>query len=331
MNSTTAVVLASLAFATAAVAGPLNPPAGPVTSTMKTMVEVEPRIAINATNTPGDADSLFKITQPGSYYLTGNVAGVSFKHGIEIAVSGVTIDLNGFELAGTNLSRDGIASTFAGIGNIDIRNGTIRSWGEEGIDLGTTPTTSSRISGVLCRLNGGLGILAGANTIISECAVNQNGGGGISTNSACIVERCTAVGNFSYGITVLAGSTVRECTVRSSQLSGISVGGAGCFVLGNTCSDNGANGDGAGIQVGINRCRIEGNNCTGADTGIKVDFNGNIIIKNTCAGNTVNWSIVAGNAYGPIIDTPQGAAVNGNSAASALGTTDPNANFTFTF
>ena len=47
-------------------AGPLDPPAGPVASTYKTLTEVEPRIAINATNTPGDADSIYKVTQPGS-------------------------------------------------------------------------------------------------------------------------------------------------------------------------------------------------------------------------------------------------------------------------
>jgi hypothetical protein len=46
-------------------AGPLTPPAGPIAATMKTISEVEPRTAINAVNTPGDANSLYKITQPG--------------------------------------------------------------------------------------------------------------------------------------------------------------------------------------------------------------------------------------------------------------------------
>src|SRR6187397_3128637 len=77
-------------------AGDLNPPAGPVGSTMKNLSDVEPRIAVNATNTPGDADSVFKITQSGSYYLAGNITGVSAKYGVEIAASGVTLDLNGF-------------------------------------------------------------------------------------------------------------------------------------------------------------------------------------------------------------------------------------------
>jgi len=43
--------------------GDLNPPVGPVAPAHKTWTEVEPRIAINATNTPGDADSLFRIAE----------------------------------------------------------------------------------------------------------------------------------------------------------------------------------------------------------------------------------------------------------------------------
>ena len=83
-----------------ALAGDLDPPAGPITPTMKPLVEIEPRTAINATNTPGDADSIFKITQPGSYYLTGNITGVAAKNGIEIAADAVVLDLMGFQLNG---------------------------------------------------------------------------------------------------------------------------------------------------------------------------------------------------------------------------------------
>lgn len=92
---------AVLLAAAAAGAGPLDPPAGPVAPTHRTLSEVEPRTAINAANTPGDADALLKITQPGSYYLTGNIAGVAGMHGIEIAARDVTLGLNGFTLSGT--------------------------------------------------------------------------------------------------------------------------------------------------------------------------------------------------------------------------------------
>jgi hypothetical protein len=98
----------AMLVASAVVAGPLVPPLGPVAPTGKTLAEVEPRIAINLANTPGDADSLFKITQPGSYYLTGNITGVTARHGIEIVASNVTLDLRGFEVRGVAGSLNGI-------------------------------------------------------------------------------------------------------------------------------------------------------------------------------------------------------------------------------
>jgi len=120
---------AVIAAAGVLIAGPLTPPAGPIAPTNKTLQEVEPRIAINATNTPGDADSLFKITQPGSYYLTGNITGVVGKHGIEIVDSGVTLDLMGFDLSGIPAmgAFDGVSVTNFSLTNITIRNGSVRA------------------------------------------------------------------------------------------------------------------------------------------------------------------------------------------------------------
>jgi len=87
-------------------AGDLNPPAGPIVPTMKPLDQVEPRVVISTANTPGDADSLFRITQPGSYYLTGNVAGVAGKSGIEVAAADVTIDRIG-DAVGLDLTASG--------------------------------------------------------------------------------------------------------------------------------------------------------------------------------------------------------------------------------
>jgi hypothetical protein len=72
-RSTIALLL--LGVASHAVAGPLDPPGGPVAPTMKSLDQVEPRIPINAETCPGDDDSVFRIVTPGSYYLTGPVAG----------------------------------------------------------------------------------------------------------------------------------------------------------------------------------------------------------------------------------------------------------------
>src|SRR5689334_15204624 len=134
-------IIATFAFALCSfsLAGPLDPPAGPITPTAKPLAEVEPRIAINAANTPGDADSLYRITQSGSYYLTGNITGVAAKCGIEIGASRVTIDLCGFALTGVAGSLAGVTTDqFSTRNNIIVRNGVVSSWDADGVHLDTS-------------------------------------------------------------------------------------------------------------------------------------------------------------------------------------------------
>ncbi|MDP1661324.1 MAG: right-handed parallel beta-helix repeat-containing protein [Phycisphaerales bacterium] len=355
MNTTPIRALAALLLCSVALAGPLDPPAGAVAPTAKPLSEVEPRTAINATNTPGDADSLFKITQPGSYYLTGNITGVVGRHGIEIAASGVTVDLNGFDLVGVAAmgAFDGVGVTVASLTSIAVVNGSVRNWGDEAVDLGTSNAINCRVEGVRASGNGGSGISVGSGTTVSNCTAYQNTGHGISSGalgitvsnctayqntghgissagSGSTVSNCTAYQNTGNGISVGSGSTVADCIARISTLNGI-VCASACIIRGNTCSNNGSGGDGAGIHAFGNDNRIEGNNCTGADRGIDVDNAGNIIIRNTCSGNTTNWDIVANNVCGPIIDrsAPASAAILGNSAPDSTGSTHPNANFTY--
>jgi len=353
-------------------AGNLNPPVGPVAPTHKTLTEVEPRIAVNATTTPGDADSLYKITQPGSYYLTGNIQGVVGKHGVEIATSGVTLDLNGFELRGTAGSLDGVSATVIGLTCVKVLNGSVRSWGEDGVDLGAIGVNNCRVEGVLASGNAGYGIVVGQSSIVShcsaslntasgflagdgctlsDCSASSNANNGFIAKNGCALAGCSANNNAIHGITAINGCTVSNCAAYHNTTNGINAtlgsavvdcsskgnteNGIECFrdcvIRGNTCDANGSSGDGAGIQVGDLGNRIEGNNCTGADRGIGVNGAGNIIFKNTCSGNTIDWVIPANNVFGPIIDrrSPASAAVSGFSSASSLGSTDPNANFSY--
>lgn len=375
-------------------AGPLNPPAGPITSTYKTLTEVEPRIAINATNTPGDANSLFKISQPGSYYLTGNITGEAGKHGIEIVASGVTLDLNGFDLVGVPAMGlfDGVSVTTGPFTNIAVVNGSVRGWGDEGVDLGSNNPTNCRVENVQASGNSGAGIASGTASVVVNCSAYQNGTGvivqfgssllnctahentntgiftadgstvtnctafrnigrGFSLGSSsaitgctafdngldgiscpgCTITNCTAVANAGNGILGSSGSTIVNCTAKDSTLDGIRVTSS-CVISGNSCSNNGSGtGDGAGIHATGADNRIEGNKCTGADRGIDVDVAGNIIVRNTCAGSTSNWEIAIGNSVGPIVVAgTNAAAISGNGpVASTLGSTDPNANFTY--
>jgi len=369
--------------------GSLTPPGAPA-PTFKTLAQIEPRTPIGASTTPGDASSLFKITQPGSYYLTTNLTGVAAKHGIEITASGVTLDLVGFELAGgvTN-SLDGVRVSVI-VTNLAIRNGSVRNWGGDGVDtfnarngqyqdLGFSANggrglfcgEGSTVTGCTARSNGGGGIAAGGGSTVTGCTARDNTGTGIfadpgstvtgctalsntgtgisagvgSTVTGCTasfntgngifadagtVTGCTASGNAGDGISTTNGSTVTGCTARANTRDGIQVG-FDCRVTDNTCDSNGDGGDGAGIHAIGSDTRIEGNNVTDNDRGIDVDAAGNLIIRNSASGNTTNYDIVANNVFGPILDrrAPASAAVLGFSAASSLGTTDANANFSY--
>lgn len=355
---------------------------------MKTLRDIESRLAVNAENTPGDEQSLFRITEPGSYYLPGNVRGVKDKYGIAIAASGVTLDLNGFDVVGVPGSLDGIAAVVDDLRNIAVVGGSVRQWAGDGVDLASASPTncllqdlrvsdntghglvvgsSSTVRECVARSNIGSGFVAGARSSVIDCTSSGNGvgsvpGHGIVVGSSSTVADCTAVANgtgpgggtgilagqtsmvrdcvadgngsehagLRHGIEVSSGSTVAGCSVTRNKGDGIRAS-AQCLILGNKCVSNGDGGDGAAIHITGTRNRIESNQCDASDRGIDVDADENIIIRNTCTNNAVNWDIAANNVFGPIIDRtdPASLAVTGNAAAGSLGTADANANFSY--
>lgn len=355
MKTTLRLLAATTTFGLLHAQGDLTPPAGAPAPSMKTLAEIannldtavsaigslqasansiqaakDPRIPINFTNTPGTATSTYRITTKGSYYLTGNFTGTSGKAGIEIATNEVTIDLRGYTITGVSGSLDGIASS--GRFNIVIENGTIKSFGGDGIDLRQVNVFSyeSRIEGIIAADNGGSGIITNESAIVRRCNASGNGASGFSLWEYSMIENCIANRNIVSGILCTSYINVSRCTTTENTVDGILAGGY-CRISNNMCPRNGlGSGNGAGVHVTSNSNVIEGNQCSFADRGIDVDSTGNLIIRNTCNGNTTNWDIVANNVYGPIIDrtAPASVAVSGNSASSTLGTTDPNANFT---
>ncbi len=257
-------------------AGPLNPPPGPIAPTPGP----EPRIPINQTNTPGTATALFRITQPGSYYLTANIRGQAGRHGIEIAANGVTLDLMGFDVEGVSGSLDGIRTGFAGLRNIVIRNGSVRKWVGSGVNLSVNAPISSWIEGVLANANSASGITADGNCTVIDCVASQNSGSGISLGSSGRILRCDSYSNTGVGITVFAGCLVQDCSANFNGLNGI-----GAAVQGNTitgCTAQGNNDSGIGVSQGcvITACNTRNNAVHGIASGSDT-----IILNNSSSNN----------------------------------------------
>jgi parallel beta-helix repeat protein len=189
------------------------------------------------------------------------------------------------------------------------------------------------------------GIFADAGSLLTNCNAFLNMGtdtssSGISTGTGCTITASTAHANISFaanltantgiGFDVGAGSTIQGCTASSNRGDGIRLIGF-ALARGNSCTFNGSSGDGAGIHALSSSNRIEANNVLNNDRGIDVDGPGNVIVMNTAKQNTTNYDIAANNVFGAIVDrtAPSSGAVNGNSAASSAGTTDPWANISY--
>lgn len=340
-------ILLAMAATASAVAGDLNPPAGPITATGS----FGPRIVVNAINTPGDIDSLFRISQPGSYYLGGNITGVADKDGIAIAASGVTLDLMGFELSGVPGSFSGISVTVSAT-NVQIQNGSTRDWDFNGVGAGSASNSSLR--NLFSEGNAGSGLVIGADGLVEGCSAKSNGGNGIvglrgvvfigntasfntfagiSASDGSTVSACTARSNGTAGFLVTGGCTVMGCSARANTSAGIIAGAAStvvgnsmqfnpgvgikvsvdCLVLNNTCDSNDA-----GIHVTGSDNRIDGNNVTDNVRGIDIDVSGNLVIRNSASGNTTNYDILGTQTIGPII-----------ASTGTITSTNPWANFSY--
>lgn len=345
----TCVLSVLLTMATGAMAGPINPPPGPVQGTMKTLAQAEPRIPIDSTSTPGDDNSVFKITQPGSYYLTGNVQGVAGRYGIEIASSNVTIDLMGFTLGGVPGSLDGVfGDNF--LHSLAVRNGVVANWGGSGLNLTVAGGfgTGCLVESVVASMNGERGISAGRSAVVRYCVAQFNGTDGIVLPLGGVVTECAARENGAAGISTGSGSTITACSSRANtygffmadscfvaqssatfnELDGFVVN-SDCHVRDNVADSNGNAGLGAGILCNGNDNRIERNNCTDGDLGIRVVGPGNLILANSCSGNTsLNWDVAAGNACLVVTASTSGA-IAGDAGGTSPGSADPTVNYTY--
>jgi parallel beta-helix repeat protein len=299
-------------------AGPLDPTAPP-SSTMKSLDVVEPRIPV--------ASLPFTISQPGSYYLTGNLTMAGAGNGITIAADNVTLDLGGFSLEGANVGTKAVtldAPHFA----VTIRNGAVRNWTGAGIDVHLA--TGATLRGVHA-VDNNIGIDA-ANTSLSSCTAESNTAAGIravsSTIGDCVstgnqtgfdiqqttLDGATAISNTSRGINAYQ-STIRNCAseqngtgvdatetlVERCALSLNSLGiavRAGSNVRNNTIGSS--KGDGIDVLGGSSMASVTDNVISQSGTvqlsaiGIYVGSNDNRIARNSVSGSKSNGINVSG-------------------------------------
>lgn len=301
-------------------AGPLTPPGGPVSSTPGP----EPRIAVNAQNTPGSPAALFVISQPGSYYLTGNVKGVLGKHGIQITSGNVTLDLNGFSLEGVAGALDGIIVSLSN--NVTICNGVVRNWPGAGVSL-TNSSSDGIVRNINSASNGTVGIAVTNRTQVLGCVVANNPTAGIQAEVACRITDCIVSGN-GRGIEVNDSCTVARCTVTNNSAEGIRA------VIACSISDNIVRVAPIGIRltgssaIGVNR--VERNNVVSCSTSYLVNSSFNFLAGNTSGLAAIShWNIAAGNYINVVVASGTAAFNAGSGGTPVSGTTnDPYLNFT---
>ena len=248
---------------------------------MKTLDQIEPRTPVNTNTAPGSSSAQFVISQPGSYYLTGNImsANVSGLNGIEIVTNNVTLDLNGFSLlavqnnaSGNNTVHDSAIYLTSNCNYITVRNGIISGWGSTGLYA-----------------------IASANDTFEHLTITGNQWG-IDCSGRAIIKDCLVASNSWNGIAIVPGSDGSE--VIDNEIAG-----------NDTSGNAGGNGGDGALVVQSSNNRIEGNNITGnSGNGIVIpsgapyitDYN-NIVIRNSVIGfGANNYIIVSGNDVGPI-------------------------------
>jgi hypothetical protein len=292
---TTAMISTLVLLSSAFGQGSLTPPGAPA-PTMKTLdqldAKLERRTAI--TNLP------FTISAPGSYFLATNLS--SSANGIIISASSVTLDLNGFELAGAAGSTIGV-NVSGSRTNICVRNGTVRGWNGDGLNLsnaiavivndlrvsrnagnGMVLGTAASINTCVSVYNAVEGIVTGDAANIRGCVVYHNNVGILGGNG-CQVRDTVTFSNFNYGIYLGVNGTVVDCT--SSRDSGIFTG-SGSLVSGCASLDSRIQGIVVGDGSIVRDCRSSGTRDSvsgdGIDTGLDCLVKDCITVSNALNG-----------------------------------------------
>lgn len=284
------LVLAGLVLFTPNVGGSNLESRLPPGSTTKMLDQVEPTIPILPISSVP-----CKISASGFYYLTGDLTATGT--GITVEADDVTIDLRGWKLIGPD-SGDNYGIYMNECSNVEIRNGTVRSFGSHGIYEAGSGDKGHRLIDVQVTSNGGNGIFVkGHGHSVKGCTAARNGGDGIDADYGSTLTENTAYENQGTGIRARWSCTVTGNTANDNQGNGIHTDSS-CTVTGNVASYN----QGSGIHTGWG-CTVTGNTADGNQgNGIYTD-----------SSSTITKNAVDDNQYTGI-HTESGCTVSGNTA-----------------
>lgn len=258
---------------------------------MKTLDQVEARVPINATTTPGDGDATFIINQSGSYYLTGNI-GVAKAQGIRVAVAGVTLDLNGFQIRRTSGAGGEGLRIEMGTNQCTVKNGSITGFaiGINSIGGAFGAGSAEGCSFMELALSGcsEAGLVGGNNSKVENCVAQANGGSGILIVTG-LVKNCVATGNGGTGILGFSGVTIVGCIGSNNGVFGISTVFGSSRVIDSSASANRGEG---GISVGSNSAIINCTSTNNSGAGFRLEF-----------GSSLSSSLGAGNQLHGVVAT----------------------------
>lgn len=179
------------------------------------VLEINQTCAVSTGCFAGDAAGFpVRISSPGSYVLTSDLAPPSTADAIDGADDDVTLDLNGFALRGTGAgSRRGIQ--LLGAKNWEVRNGILTAFEQGGIQ------------------DGGLG----SGTRLIDLRFSDNGFGALLNGNNHSIIRCQSIGDAGLGFAITGqNGTIRDSKVVGSAGAGISTG-ASSHISGNVVRD----------------------------------------------------------------------------------------------
>jgi parallel beta-helix repeat protein len=173
---------------------------------------VDGQVLINQSTVMAAKGFPYKITQPGSYKLSGNLVVPAGVDGIDILTDGVTIDLNGFTISGpVTCTRSGSHISCIGNGGLGIFN---PSFGLSAPHINVAVRNGSVVG-----FNTGIYLSESFNSLVEEVRASGNTDFGLNVNNS-LVRRNIASENGISGISA-RNSTVTENVANLNGAHGL--------------------------------------------------------------------------------------------------------------